>query len=78
VSGPTLWSAAFQGVRLACAKRGVGNAEELVAPYRDRVHQLYFASPSRGRAVRVETRSQCRHLVKTWGYPPFWTPAASS
>lgn len=63
---------------LTCARRGVVNSGELVAPYRDRVHQLYFASPSRGRAVRVETRHQCRQLVEAWGYPPFWTLAAAS
>jgi hypothetical protein len=62
---------------LACERRGVAETRRVVAGYDDRAHPVYFASPSRGRSVRVQSRAECRRLVKAWGYVPYWTSAAS-
>ena len=62
---------------LACLRRGVAQGGRVVAPYRDREHPVYFASPDRGRSVEVESPRQCRRLLRAWGYAPLLVPASS-
>jgi hypothetical protein len=61
-----------------CGRHGVAETGTEIAPYDEPGHPLYFASPSRGRSVRIESKQQCKRMLKAWGYPPFWTPAAVS
>jgi hypothetical protein len=55
-----------------CGRLGIEQAGSLVAPYRDRAHPVYFASPSRGVAVHVTSKRQCAKRVAAWGLAPYW------
>jgi len=55
-----------------CGAKGIEQVGELVAPYDDRIHPVYFASPARGVAVRVISQRQCERRLAAWGPVPYW------
>lgn len=61
----------------ACGARGITQLGELVAPYRDEQHPVYFLSPKRGVAVHVTSRRQCEGRLKRWGQVPYWDEPVS-
>lgn len=62
---------------IGCGNRGITQTGELVAPYRDGQHPVYFVSPTRGVAVHVSSKRQCEGWLTRWGPVPYWAEPVS-
>jgi hypothetical protein len=62
---------------VACGARGITQLGELVAPYGDGQHPIYFVSPARGVAVHITSKQQCETRLSRWGPVPYWAEPIS-
>jgi hypothetical protein len=57
---------------LACAADGVTTGGVTASTYDDSARPLYFVSPVRRQAVRIDDQKTCERILARWPANPFW------